>query len=361
MEIMIAVSAPGKPEREVKLSHDVVVGRGKTANLRIISNEVSREHCRLIVADDRIAIHDLGSSNGTQLNGTTIEAQTDVLLASGSRLEIGPLKLVVRFDESLMPSEFTEALKAQNAQVDALDELIQNVEELDEPIFDDLEGVDDTEITEPNATIDPGELEDTVAIMGPSSNEPETGMWDADEGTEIHPPLNELQPVQPLEAEPQGQVDPVAEELVEEQPKKLKGLFGLFRRDKKSAEAAQDLATPEADPNELQPAAEATAADATNADATRAVPDDEAAELLPLDPDDEDLAEVVDEEIVADQEVAEEELPEDEPNNDDDATPGLFPEDAGDEWDEYLAEGDAEEDSDGDVDPGFADFLNDIN
>ena len=358
MEIMIAVSAPNKPEREVKLSSDVVVGRGKTANLRIISNEVSREHCRLIVADDKIAIRDLGSSNGTQLDGTTIEAKTDVLLASGSRLEIGPLKLVVRFDEAALPQEFRDALHKQNATLDALEELIQETEHLDGPIFDGLEEADDTEITEPLAlTIDPDELTDTVAILPPASIAPDTDLMGVEAATDDVQFDNST-------TEPTV-VDQASEAAAEEPAPKMKGLFGLFRKDKTKAAAAQQ----NADQADVSPAAPV---------------EDSADELVPLEPGDEDLAEVGADEL--------EPLdPDDDPNNDSETdeptvaaaatgmpveTPvadepdvaepqvdgpadDLFPADSDEEWaDEYLEESDDGDDED--VDPGFANFLNDI-
>jgi CheY-like chemotaxis protein len=61
------------------------------------SNGVSRQHAAVIAKDNRIKIKDLGSVNGTKLNGFTLEANQEYRLRHGDSLEIGQLKLQVRF------------------------------------------------------------------------------------------------------------------------------------------------------------------------------------------------------------------------------------------------------------------------
>ena len=58
---------------------------------------VSRQHAVIIVNDNRIKIRDLGSVNGTRLNGYTLVAHQDYRLRHGDDLEIGQVKLQVRF------------------------------------------------------------------------------------------------------------------------------------------------------------------------------------------------------------------------------------------------------------------------
>lgn len=71
------------------IDHDVVVGRGNTAQLRIDEVHVSRKHARLWVEDGDLLVEDLGSSNGTYLNGELLDMPT--ALAPGDKL---------RFDET---------------------------------------------------------------------------------------------------------------------------------------------------------------------------------------------------------------------------------------------------------------------
>jgi CheY-like chemotaxis protein len=58
---------------------------------------VSRQHAVIMVSDNRIKIRDLGSVNGTRLNGYSLVPHQDYRLRHGDELEVGQLKLQVRF------------------------------------------------------------------------------------------------------------------------------------------------------------------------------------------------------------------------------------------------------------------------
>lgn len=58
---------------------------------------VSRQHAIILVKDNRIYIKDLGSINGTQLNGTLLAPQNEYRLRHGDELTIGQMGLQVRF------------------------------------------------------------------------------------------------------------------------------------------------------------------------------------------------------------------------------------------------------------------------
>ena len=98
MDIQLLVRVDDKPEKKVTVSKDVIIGRSKTCQFRVLSNDVSREHCKLIVSDEVVAIRDLGSSNGTSVNGKTIPTGIDVLLHPSTTVEVGPLRFVVNFE-----------------------------------------------------------------------------------------------------------------------------------------------------------------------------------------------------------------------------------------------------------------------
>jgi pSer/pThr/pTyr-binding forkhead associated (FHA) protein len=84
--------------REVTLRRPrTVAGRKKGCKLRIRSQLVSRIHCSFVREGDRLRIKDLGSSNGTFVNGIRI---TESLLNAGDIVQIGPIKFAVQFVES---------------------------------------------------------------------------------------------------------------------------------------------------------------------------------------------------------------------------------------------------------------------
>lgn len=70
---------------------DVVVGRDETAKIRIGSSDVSRLHCSLSALASGILVKDLGSSNGTFVNGRPIEEPT--IMRPGDTLTVGPMTL----------------------------------------------------------------------------------------------------------------------------------------------------------------------------------------------------------------------------------------------------------------------------
>ena len=51
----------------------VVVGRHRWCHVRIASPRVSRRHCRLALDRDGVLVRDLGSTNGTRINGRRVD------------------------------------------------------------------------------------------------------------------------------------------------------------------------------------------------------------------------------------------------------------------------------------------------
>lgn len=69
------------------------IGRGETCHLRPNSEQVSREHAEFSVAGDTVVLRDLGSRNGTLVNGKAItEAYT---LKDRDLVQVGPLTFAV--------------------------------------------------------------------------------------------------------------------------------------------------------------------------------------------------------------------------------------------------------------------------
>ena len=64
----------------------VTIGRGDEADICIRDTWSSRVHCRLGVRDGQLFLEDLGSSNGTLVNGTQM---TDATLHSGDQITVG--------------------------------------------------------------------------------------------------------------------------------------------------------------------------------------------------------------------------------------------------------------------------------
>ena len=71
-------------------SDGVIIGRNPKESPYIINHaDVSRKHARLKVMKDRVFIEDLGSTNGTSVNGQTIDEKGPVSVSSGDQIIIG--------------------------------------------------------------------------------------------------------------------------------------------------------------------------------------------------------------------------------------------------------------------------------
>jgi predicted component of type VI protein secretion system len=65
------------------------VGRQEDCQFRIASSMVSRKHCQIFEQEGQLFVKDLGSSNGTVVNGKKVVDQ--LALSAGDRLTIGPV------------------------------------------------------------------------------------------------------------------------------------------------------------------------------------------------------------------------------------------------------------------------------
>ncbi len=77
------------PLKEAK----TVLGRRQDCHLRIPMKDISRQHCALLLSSDKVVAKDLGSANGTFVNGKRI---AELELKAGDRLRVGPLTFIVQ-------------------------------------------------------------------------------------------------------------------------------------------------------------------------------------------------------------------------------------------------------------------------
>lgn len=96
MEVNLVVFKPDGTRREAPLQPGTyMVGRDQDATLRIPLKSVSRSHCELVVTDASVSVRDLGSTNGTIVNGERVER---ALLRAGDVLTVGGVQLVFQID-----------------------------------------------------------------------------------------------------------------------------------------------------------------------------------------------------------------------------------------------------------------------
>jgi class 3 adenylate cyclase len=85
-------------ERLVTKREGFVIGRDLDHCDAVLSHPtVSRRHARLVLADNILQIEDLGSTNGTAIDGAALAAGARRQLAAGATLRIGDIELAFRY------------------------------------------------------------------------------------------------------------------------------------------------------------------------------------------------------------------------------------------------------------------------
>ena len=90
----LILKGPGSEVTEYPLGQSSVLGRSTTASVRLADREVSRKHSQIDREGDDYVLRDLGSSNGTFLNGKRILGAAK--LSDGDEVLIGTSKMEFR-------------------------------------------------------------------------------------------------------------------------------------------------------------------------------------------------------------------------------------------------------------------------
>lgn len=86
------------------LDRNLTIGRGRDADVRIQDVGISRKHACLVIGGDAVAVEDLGSTNGTFVNGARVHAM--LKLEDGDKLQFGT-STILRFTyQDEMDEEF---------------------------------------------------------------------------------------------------------------------------------------------------------------------------------------------------------------------------------------------------------------
>ncbi len=89
--------------REIALASGAsILGRLPEATLWIDSAGVSRRHARITVSEAGASIEDLGSTNGTYVNGERVSGERP--LSDGDEIRLGPIEIVFRAPSEPSPA-----------------------------------------------------------------------------------------------------------------------------------------------------------------------------------------------------------------------------------------------------------------
>ena len=98
--------------KQVKLLPVTLIGRSTECNLKIASSQVSRAHCRITLGEDTVYIEDLGSANGTLIDGKRLVAHQPTPVMPGATLVVGPAEFLIDYVASTSATMVLSRLSA---------------------------------------------------------------------------------------------------------------------------------------------------------------------------------------------------------------------------------------------------------
>ena len=104
-------------------NEETTIGRRSSNHIQIQNLAVSGRHARIIIAMDDAFLEDLGSTNGTYVNGRLIKKQA---LKSGDEIIIGKYRLVFYNDESAASTGKAEAATDQSTNDTSNEDDVEN-------------------------------------------------------------------------------------------------------------------------------------------------------------------------------------------------------------------------------------------
>ena len=81
-----------------RIEGETVVGRAAEAGIHIEHPDVSRHHVIFRLAGSALTVMDLGSTNGTEVNGHALAERVPVTLQPGDIVQVGPPELKFRVE-----------------------------------------------------------------------------------------------------------------------------------------------------------------------------------------------------------------------------------------------------------------------
>jgi hypothetical protein len=91
----------GEPGSAHDVGEGLVIGRAKGVSIRLSDPLVSGRHARVAPDGDDVSVEDLGSTNGTFLNGAQLSAQA--VLSNGDRIRVGESEFVFESVPAVAP------------------------------------------------------------------------------------------------------------------------------------------------------------------------------------------------------------------------------------------------------------------
>jgi predicted component of type VI protein secretion system len=109
----------------------MLIGRQEDCDLRLDHKSVSKKHCVVVKTDGLLVLRDLGSTNGTRVNGTRVRRAA---LLPNDRLSVANFHFRVLFGAPLAAAE--QADQTQHIEAHELQQVIANADLGDDSVVE---------------------------------------------------------------------------------------------------------------------------------------------------------------------------------------------------------------------------------
>ena len=205
MHVKLKVLRGGSSGKEIAIKGPhFVIGRSDECNLRANSDAISRKHCAISLKNEDVIVRDLGSRNGTYLNGEKVDNPT--AMEMGDQLRVGPLEFLVTVSEKTAAKKPVPAAAKRDS----------NGEDLGGMISDWLSEADDEQADKATLDADSGtreyKMDDTDSVLfDTAKNASSTSQ------TQQMPKVTPPQDEKPAKSKKKGKIDDAKRQLQKEQ------------------------------------------------------------------------------------------------------------------------------------------------
>lgn len=129
MQVKLRVMRGSSSGKEIGLKGPkFVIGRAEDCHMRARSDAISRRHCAVLIRSSHVSVRDLGSRNGTYVNGVRIESEH--ALQDGDHLQVGPLEFTVVVQQSATAkTRYTAAHQSDSGVGDLVSEWLDEMDQ----------------------------------------------------------------------------------------------------------------------------------------------------------------------------------------------------------------------------------------
>jgi pSer/pThr/pTyr-binding forkhead associated (FHA) protein len=130
MDVTLKVLEGAKAGAKIAVKKaEFIIGRSQSCHLCAGSTAISRQHCIIKRDEARVTIKDLGSRNGTLVNG--VKSEGEIELKTGDEVAIGPLKFLVAITAGINNAKKPEVKNVADAVARTAETQSGNVDEDD--------------------------------------------------------------------------------------------------------------------------------------------------------------------------------------------------------------------------------------